>query len=139
MRNERIALESKDVRKLILKTIAVRKGTISDIEKIMKVIDSKHSFLRPLLKWLVIYYDLNVFDLQILPPVLAAFFRAISSISPVCSYVKKEMVFLCEKNVKEDRKLWEALQQDLPVFFDLLKDMPVDVSLPDCFKGILLH
>ena len=79
------------------------------------------------------------------PRSLVNIFQLISSPSPVCSYipptknVSKLLMKMLDANIKSDSQFMIALQLELPFFHHLLADLQIESSLPEEWKGLLMH
>ena len=78
-----------------------------------------------------------------IPKGVRAFLRCIGSESPVASYLPPSLKCanlidkIIEKRTRQTDRIADDLQYELPIFFNLLKDIRMD--LPDAFNALLLH
>ena len=104
-----------------------------------------HGFLHHVLKWCWERYGLEGKSkptLVFLSSGVRSFIKCLASESPVCSYLPPSAVELAfeiiEENVKDNMVKLRKIQTQLPIFYQLLKDVNGS-RLPEEFKGCVLH
>ena len=142
--NDRIAIENDAIRNILI-SMRKKKSSKNEFFQLLNLAKLHCQFILPLLKWIFNYYDLKTFGLDTIPPGVLNFLGCMGSKSPVCSYVypEEQCLLLLEDlivtDIKKDIKKYQFLQMELPIFYELLKDLRDWNHLPEEFKGTLLH
>ena len=102
-----------------------------------------HGLLHSLLKWC--HYQFTVKDpssIVIMTPGVCQFIKDLASQTPVCYYLISTAAdldhALIEENVKENMATFQKIKLELPMFFQLLKEIN-EAKLPEEFKDVVLH
>ena len=149
--SSRIAVDLTNVPKRLknlridLRKIGHDKMEESDVEEIIDNLEGYQSLskiLTALLTWVKVTYLDDSFLDNTIPRGVRAFFRCIGSESAVCSYLPPTfqcmnlLNCLIEGNMKENTKKMDQLQEELPIFFNLVKDVG---HLPLESHAMILH
>ena len=127
--------------------LAHRQLSVGSLERLISSTKNSpsHGFLHHIFLWCWNHFSLNYrtkCEMISLPTGICQFFKSLASVSPVCSYLPPSAVNLAhaliEENIKQDLQKFRKVQLDLPIFFQLLKDVN-EPKLPESFKGCILH
>ena len=97
------------------------------------------NILKNLLKWIYLNYMKLEFEDQSIPLGICLFLRCIGSESPVSSYLPptlRNMILIDEilnGTIRQRGKCMDEVQQNLPIFFNMLKDLNNELPVEGCF------
>ena len=89
-------------------------------------------------------WTLATFSADNVPDAIRDIFQYLSSSSPVCSYMfTSNFVIsiaeaLFENNIKLNHELMRSIQNELPLFFNVLASLNIEQCLPQEWKGLVL-
>lgn len=145
LRSARIAFEDPQVRKVLLEFANKTRGKLTDEER-SQLLSIGILEARTLMTWVVDTFGLHYTDVSVVPFGVRQFIRCIATTSPVCSYLHPsdeniQMVkSLTEENIRAKPFEWHQLQMELPMFYELLKDLASAEVLPsDVFTRLFTY
>ena len=145
----RVALPDREQRQYLRNfAYTEQKMSMQEVAELLQVLPRE---IRDVVKWAVDFFGLRKSQSETknvpvtLPRGTRAFFRCLSSESPVCHYVvpsEDNLILMSEltnKDIKAHQSTYADLQKECPIIFQLLEELDDCVKLPSEFRRLLTY